>query len=376
MNQSTTDDDNVIHKKLIRVPFARGQLHVVQTLKGDTVVSEVFTLASLAMAMDMSMAAMNGRYVRAQLRHWNVPVVTGSGRPHRGFPMALLDDVVRLIETKGATLSVNGTQTDVTTAPRTVGELVPEYKGGEKYLTVEALATGFSLAPTTIRRRLMDAGIYKRFEPLRAHQFGGRPKLGIHERHWGDIMLVLQGDTLRRDMRNDPVEMARVNDRRREAATEMRSAVAPHTPPPGIRSFDADTLAPVVPLRGAVPAREPLVSQETIDALAADIEATLAGTTVPSFDGMAGGTIAANLAAQRGSQGATALNGVNSEGDTMEQMRAMQIEALAKDPDEPSDEELDDTADMLGLTGDDAESFKAEVRRLRAEIKGENHADQ
>lgn len=366
-----------------------GLLRVVETYVNGEKFAEVFTLESLAHCMGMPMSTMEGRYKRARLSRWMVPVFGMAGRPMRGFPYKLLEQVIAAIQHPRAFIEQDAQGSRVAIPKRKqMADLVPEYFLNERYYTVPALARAFGLSETAVRYKLNTCGLMRRFQNLAAPPQGGRRKRGIHERHMAEVKLALHDDAkffTRYDM-----TLYRASGMLEEARREVKAAIVPHTPPApnGLQAWDPYELAPVTktPVNGvysgANDSGQPRRGLDDLDELMADIERMSANLDLPpkpvSGEPVAGNTPQPVRVERSAADGTLDHYPTEREARQLEEAQAAanrralvepNIELLVKDKDDPTEEELDDTCYALALEGEDAQEFKRRVWEGRAARK-------
>ena len=352
-----------------------GTLRIFETRIGGELAAEVFTLESLAHVMGMPMSTMEGRYKRAKLSRWMVPVPSMAGRPMRGFPYKLLETVIGAIQHPRAFIDQDAQGSRVA-VPRTtqIGDLVPEYYSGERYYTVAALARAFSLSETTIRNKLNIAGLMRRFQNLQSPPQGGRPKRGIHERHMAEVKMAIH-DNVQFFTKYDTA-IYRASGLLQQARDEMRAAVVPHTPPaPGsLQAWDPFELAPAT----KAPVNDVYSDTPEIQDLMAEIDAIASKIKVDPGDPGTSSLAPAEHTTPERTLAEGTLDHMPSEREAQRLEREEQAanrraligpqrQLLINDPDEPTQEDLDDTCYALDLHGDEAHSFIQSVRDGRAE---------
>lgn len=181
------------------VPRGKGHLRVYRTfIDGSaTPVAEVFTFASMADVLGITRDALEGRYKRAGLSHIVTYVHTGESRPQRAFPLASFDSVAMALTNPRAVVSVAGHERRVvhrTRAARTdgVGSVAAIF-AGERYYTVDALASYYDVSTTTVRNRVLRTpGLWEKAESLNTH-LAGRPRRAWHERHESALVDAMEG---------------------------------------------------------------------------------------------------------------------------------------------------------------------------------------
>lgn len=360
----------VIKRRLI--PHGNGKLVVHDRYRGDELIDSCFTFDSLTHVLDMPKSTLEGRYARGRLQKWKVDMPNGFGRPSRGFPLTLLDDVIYIICHKGAKVTTNAEEdvVDVTPKARPKADLELVAYMGKRYFTVPALADHFGVSETTIRKKLTKANLMRRMQDLGPSLHGGRPKRGMPESALGDVYLAIDSGavfgTAVDDIRNRPVVRA-------AALSVMRDAIVPHELPPknSLRAYDPETRAPVVPIRPLNGVNTPPVSQQ-IDT------AQMARDTVAELEAIMGGTLkTGNPVLDAPAQHTTTPPAESDlalpqddEVERMANLRAMtrmQFDALVGQQEEPTQTELRETAEMLDLSKPDADRFVAEVKAARAQ---------
>jgi hypothetical protein len=340
-----------------------GQLKVHQTFKDGVLLHETFTLESLAHVLDIPMSTMDGRYNRAKLSKWNTPIQNGYGRPARGFPYVLLQDVINIINTKGAVVAhdANGSGPS-TKRVRQVQDLRPEYYEGGQYFTVPALSEAFGYSETTIRKKLQRAGLMSKFRDLHVSLYGGRPKRGIPQRYLGDVQLALEGGgSSVADVSRVLTQAGGYSAARAAAKQEMIERIVDHEPPVpnSLRAWNRDTMAPAKPVNA--------VNYDAVtDDLADQIERELAAIHIPGVTDKP-----EHKTTQPRDAGITASVPPQPDEDDPAAIQAsmtrMHREALIQADEEPTQEELRDTVEMLSLDKAAADRFIADVRMARSQ---------
>lgn len=248
----------------------QGHLKIYTRVEMGVVVAEAFTFESLAEVLGMAKTTLEGRYQRGKLYRWVVPIVTGHSRPLRGFPLRMLEQVVAVINTKGAMVKVEGEDEGVS-ARRMRAEhmqqlLVPIRWNGHGYYTIQALADHFGLSVTTIRAKLNTSGLMRKAVNLGAPSGGGRPRKGF------PVSLE--------PMLRDAIESGASFVTELEAAVSRGKSTSVHSPrfqlvEPVFNVGRHDNVVPLKP-RGEAP---DLMDSEN---LVASINAMMAGTARPT----------------------------------------------------------------------------------------------
>lgn len=363
-----------VENKITRRQMGNAYLEVHEKFAYGEKIMDAFTLQSLAEVLEMPMSTMEGRYARARLHRWKVDIPTRAGRPQRGFPMALLEEVIALIHTPGASVQSTSSGDTITNTPlhKGVAALVPTYFEGKEFFTITAIAEHFGVSNTTIRNKLRKAGLNRRLVNLGSSLHGGRPRRAMPASVMGDVkMAIVDGARFATEL--DRI-LANTGREREVAKAEMRAAVIPHTPPPrgSLRAWDQDTLAPVVPTRPAMastvntvnPSRPPFDSEQAAKELAAELE-EIFGQSQPY--------VATSAAAPTPTK-APAVATSEDPHVIMRQAWEYQVQGLAAQAEEPTAGELRDTCEMLQLDKEAAERFVGEVeaaRRTREGSQGE-----
>lgn len=341
--------------------MGKGRLKIRGAYKDGQLIGEAFTLESLAHVLDMPMSTIDGRYARGKLAKWSVPIINGYGRPARGFPLPLLNDVIAIITTKGACVGhdVNGSGPAQIKPVRQANDLRPEYFAGQQYFTVPSLSYAFGYSETTIRKKLERAGLMCKFVNLASPEFGGRPKRGIPAKYLADVKLAItEGVTFMTGM-----ERALHAAGYEQAKADMQASIAPHEPPPpnSLRAWDRSTMAPVVPVKPPVNAVNPAFDADLeVGDLMAQLEHIVAtAMKVP----------AATIGAAPDHVPAPSTGAPEEEPHVIAQrMWEMQRDALVAQDDEPTPAEYRDTCDMLALDKAASERFVAEVKAARGGV--------
>lgn len=181
-----------MHTTIEHRPLLHGHLevHVTRDAAGNTV-REVFTFSSLASVLNLPQATLEGRYTRSNAKTHKINLRTGAGRPARGFPIGLLDQIVDAM-----------TRADSRFAPAAVAhhpqpdQNTLEYVAfnGEPHFTVQALATYYGVTAPTVRSRVKSAGLDTRMVPAGSGRQGGRPRLAFHKQDLADVHLAMTGN--------------------------------------------------------------------------------------------------------------------------------------------------------------------------------------
>lgn len=355
-----------LETKITRHQSGAGYLEVHTKFVAGEKVLEAFTLASLAEVLDMPMTTMEGRYARARLHYWKVDIPSGSGRPVRGFPMALLAQVVEMIRTPGACVKHSPNGDSITKPKRTKGltDLVPTYYNNKPHFTISALADYYGYSSTTIRNKLQKAGLMRRLVNIGSSAQGGRPTRAIPESALGDVELAIV-DGVKFMTEVDRI-IASTGRQRAEAKEHMKGAIAPHTPPAPLRTFDPAAVegrGQVIPW--PVNAVNPRRQSDTFDSaaladeVAAELDAIFASAKAPDHE-------TTPLATDR--QPTTTVPSPSEVEDPhviARRMWEMQLEALADQAEEPTPAEYRETCEMLALDKAASERFVAEVKLAR-----------
>lgn len=145
--------------------------------------TELFTFASLADVLDLPPSTLEGRYARTGLKELKQDIRNNAGRPVRCFPLHMLDEVITILTTPGAQVTVN--------RPRVMqhGQLQSTIVGVHRYYTPQQLADNYGVTVTTIRNRLKAGNLLRLMVPIPGQTRAGRPAKGYrHE----DISAVLE----------------------------------------------------------------------------------------------------------------------------------------------------------------------------------------
>ena len=376
--------------------MGNGVLRIEEQYVNGELFSSVFTLESLAHVMGLPMSTMEGRYKRANLSRWMVPVRQYNGRPIRGFPYALLDQVMYAIDHPRAMIvSSAGGSVVKLREPRAIGELVPEYFLGERYYTIPALARAFGYTETTIRKKMQVSGLSRHFRNLAPPKHGGRPKRGIPEKFLAQVKLAISDDAEFRDKYSRL--MYKESGELQAARDQMKAAIVPHTPPHGLQAWDPQHLTPVTKVPVTERQTPPTLTLDgkpdySDDPAMADLMAAVETALAMQADLPPLESTAPNhQTIERSDQPATSVPGpasvnvVNSEPrftslPTDEQARKaereqeaanraklvpLQRQMLIDEPDEPTDEQLDLVCYGLDLTGQARDEFIQSVREGR-----------
>lgn len=360
--------------KIKKVQYGKHFLIVHEKYVDGQLVGEAFTLESLVHCMGIPKSTVEGRYARGRLCNWKVDMPNGYGRPARGFPLALLDQVVHILQTPGARVNVEPNQDTVRVgrAPRAVSELRPTYHQGAPYYTVPDLAAHFGYSETTIRKKLDKAGLLRKQVDLTASLNGGRPKRGFPQSLLGSVRLAICENVSFKDKAD--IIMSRTSGLLNASQREMVGHITPHTPPAkgSMREWDNDTLAPVVPMRPLnsvnpqptfVARRDTFDAQAVADELAAELEAIVANDRQPTSPQVV--SAPPRLEA--------IMEPEDDPAEIKRQAWAWQVNALSGMEEEPSAQDLRDTCEMMALDKAESERFIEEVKtaRLAREQQGE-----
>lgn len=170
-----------VQTKIRRVQMGRGYLKIYSRMVNDQVLTEAFTLQSLAECMGLPAGTVEGRYHRGRLFNWKIDIPTGESRPVRGFPLPLLEQVMTILTTRGARVESTG-NTDKVVGRQPKGDakfpLVYEKHAGQQYITIPALADHYGRSTTAIRNRLVKSGLLAKAVNLNSPAQGGRPRRG------------------------------------------------------------------------------------------------------------------------------------------------------------------------------------------------------
>ena len=242
-------NDMVVIRKIRTEVMGSGQLVIYSTYIDNRVVAEAFTLESLAHVLDLPMTTLDGRYKRGRLSNWKVDIVGRSGRPMRGFPLAMLERVITIIVTPGAYVesTAEGTRPSRDRADLQ-NDLRPTMYMGRRFFTVPALAEAFGFSETTIRNKLTRSGLLKKMQDLGSSRNGGRPQRGFDEKYLAQVkMAIVEGAVFRSEM--DRI-LHSATGRMDAARREVKGMIAPHTPLPkdSVRAYDHTTMAPAQPV--------------------------------------------------------------------------------------------------------------------------------
>lgn len=355
--------NRIIETKYREEPYADGRLRVIETYVNSQLVTEVFTLESLAYCMGMPMSTMDGRYKRAKLARWMVPVPSMAGRPMRGFPYQLLAPVVQAIMHPHSVVTQDANGSGLNYQRRKqLSELRPEYFNGEPYYTVASLAHSFGLSETTVRNKLNVAGLMKRFQNLSSPAQGGRPKRGIPQRYLAQVKLILDGTA--RYVTAYDMALMKATGQYQQAKEDVQNMIIPHTPPVkgSMQAWDSYELAPVH--KKPVNTVNPGAVDPSIVDLMAEIDQITDKFEVPP------------LATPTGQppQMLTPEQAAKAQREEEMANRRAMIEPMRQqlidDPDEPTDELFADTVYALDLTGDDAKAFVESVKQARLAKQG------
>lgn len=239
----------------------KGHLTIYRTTSNGVVISELFSLKSLADVRGVEPHIMNGLYQRRNLEALMVPIVNAGTRSLRGFYLSDLETVETLLDTPGSRPVVRRVNPVNSATP----ELAPQSFESGRYFTISHLADQIGRSVTATRARLAKANLIPLMEDIYEAERPGRPRRGWHERYATQITNALLFGT--------PVEVERPQSLLGRTATPT----APVTPSPlaAERTAPHNHLAPVVPIQPAVnrvnPSNDPL--QAEIDEMAAELEA-------------------------------------------------------------------------------------------------------
>lgn len=308
MELQTATPTAITERRIIYEQMGKGHLRVFELYLAGELISRAFTLESLASVLGLPPTTIDGRYQRGRLHHWKVDIPMPSGRPARGFPYKLLEQVIKIIMTPKAYVEADPNATRAKAARRGQrGELVAENHMGKPHYTVPALAEAFALSETTIRKKLSKAGLLRYMVDLTPHAHGGRPKKGFPERMLAQVTAAIDfGTTF---MSEQDIILARATgaiDRAEKQAREMvevaeRAAIVPVNtvntpePTPAFRTVGQTHRMPVVDdseiaswvgeidaLMAGADKPKPKPKPETTDALAEEVDAALADIGQPS----------------------------------------------------------------------------------------------
>ena len=177
-----------MHTTIEYRPHLKGTLEVHISRDADgNVTQEAFTFASLASVLDVSPTTLEGRYARSNAKNVKINLRSGAGRPQRGFPLALLDDVIDAMTAPRARFDDSKPNNQTTNTPAHPRTLVPLLHNGEPHYTVQALADYYGVTTQTVRNRIKAAGLEARLVPTSSSAQGGRPRLAFR---YVDLELV------------------------------------------------------------------------------------------------------------------------------------------------------------------------------------------
>lgn len=365
--------------KISHVKMGEGYLEVRTALRGDTVLSETFTLASLGEVLGMPKSTLEGRYIRGNLKYWKVDIPMPAGRPARGFLKAQLQDVINILTTPGARVEHTPNRSDVSGLRVSRMDLIPTFQGGERFYTTQAIADHFGLSATAVRHKLQKSGLYRRMTFLGSGPHGGRPRRAAPASMMADVkMAIADGATFKHELDR----MMLPPGARTEAREYVRDHTAPHTPPPrgSMRAFDDETLSPVMPLTPLNSVNSIPAVDSGYDAAAADAELAAALDEL-SFRPNRGVVDSAGGASVAGSP-AESETPAKPNGGAMDEasvraaeaaereanlvvMRRRHLEALTELDRDVTAEELRFTAEMVYDTKPEQDAFIASVRAAR-----------
>lgn len=349
---------NIVKTAITRQQMGDAHLEIYTKTFNGNVVLEAFTLASLAEVLGMPMSTMEGRYARAKLHRLKVDIPMSSGRPARGFPLAMLEQVIQYVMTPGAqVVSTPNSDTMEMKLHRITGDLIPVYHDGKPYFTLAAMAEHFGVSATTIRNKLQKAGLMRRLVNLGSGMYGGRPVRAMPESGMADVrMAIEEGARFQTELDRILSSATRKETGRQYVADN----VVQHTPPPrgSMRAWDGETLAPVVPMKpvnGVNYKRDTFDSDALAQELAAELDAIMAGAPKAVSGTVA--TVAAEPVQPAPEPDAAVIR---------RQAWEWQLNALSGVAEEPTDQDLRDTCEMMELDRAESERFIGEVKAARA----------
>lgn len=346
----------VTQTKIREMQMGKGTLRIHGTYIDGVLAGEAFTLESLAHVMDLPMSTMDGRYKRGRLSHWKVDIVGMSGRPARGFPFRLLNDVIRIIATPGGRVEANAHGTRAALDVRgQEHDLRPVVHLNACYYTIPALAEAFNFSETTIRKKLAKSGLMRGMVNLQSPRQGGRPQRGFPESMLGQVkMAITDGVRFMTDL--DRV-LARATGAMSEAQLAMQSRIVPLALPPtgSLRAFDHATMAPLAPVNAVKSAAGDL----QLAALDAELNALMAQSKMPAETATTHNV--SPPAEPEPSVAATAEEEANRTA-----MVGFYRKELLEQVEEPDVEQYEYVVDALALDKVAGDAFVAEVKAERA----------
>lgn len=170
-------------------PYLKGNLevHVTRDEEGN-VVNEAFAFASLANVLALPLPTLEGRYNRSNAKTQKINLRTGAGRPARGFPLAMLQQVIDAMLTPGARFAASTAPAAARAQP-----LVATPHNGVMHYTVQSLADHYGVTAQTVRNRVRAAGLDKLMVPLVSPtQQGGRPRLAFKAEDMVSVRIVME----------------------------------------------------------------------------------------------------------------------------------------------------------------------------------------
>ncbi|OWT55256.1 hypothetical protein CEY11_21335 [Candidimonas nitroreducens] len=328
-------------------------LRVYTTYVGGTVVGECFTLESLAHVMGIPMSTMNGRYKRGNLVAWKVNLPNAAGRPARGFPLPLLGDVMRVINTPRLRVHVDSDGTRIgESREREHVPLVPVTVAGQRHYTLDSIAYAFGLSRTTVRHKLRAAGLLQCMRELPSSPRGGRPRHGMPENRMGEVKAVLETGASFTSELDRVLQQATGQYPSAQAQMQAAMAIVPHvvevsyevelpnTDRPDWIAPPWELPADVLPAGAPRPVTQ-LPNDPWIGALAAELEAVAATAKVPESMAVAGATVQPE----------------ESETPEHRAERAVKLHYEALTRERPTEQDYADTLTQLGFAGvDDAQA--------------------
>ncbi len=276
-------NEMVVQRKVRTEEMGSGRLVIYSTYIDNRIVSEAFTLESLAHVLDLPLTTLDGRYKRGRLSNWKVDIVGRSGRPSRGFPLAMLEKVINIVVTPGAYVQSTESGDRASRDPiQLKGELRPTMYMGKRFYTVPALAESFGYSETTIRNKLNRSGLLKKMQDLGSSRNGGRPQRGFDEKYLPQVKLaIVEGAVFRSEM--DRI-LHRATGSIDAARREVKSMIAPHIPleKGSLRAYDHTTMAPAIPVNAVNSDMNRRADDVDVDDLMASINAQLATLEIPA----------------------------------------------------------------------------------------------
>lgn len=159
------------------VPRGTGHLTIYRTISNGRVVSELFTLKSLADVLGKEPHTINALYQRRSLDRIMVPICNPGTRPLRGFHLRDLEAVEEILATPGARPpKVNRVN------PEHVPEFYPQEFESGRYFTIPHLAEQIGRSLTATRARLEATNLIPYLEVIpEPSRTPGRPRRGWPE---------------------------------------------------------------------------------------------------------------------------------------------------------------------------------------------------